>query len=124
MSLSAGKLVVIPISGDQVVLHTFQLDAALEAMKKDYLLVTVVPPSYLKAGSQLKHDLRVRSNRGGVSYKLLTAPSGMTIDPAGVVHWQVPAEAPEEPISVSIQIDDASGLKTVHAFSLTVVQQE
>ena len=43
------------------------------------------------ARSEYRYQLAARSRKGGVKYKLETGPDKMTLSPAGLLTWKVPA---------------------------------
>lgn len=61
----------------------------------------------------------VDANGDELSYSLIDAPEGMTIDPLGVVRWHVPPTAPNE-VNVIIEVADRRGLPTIQEFSLNI----
>jgi hypothetical protein len=61
----AKVIIVLPVSNDRVVLHKFDVDAALEKSGLDYLFVTSQAPRGVKAGAAFTYPLRVKSKHGG-----------------------------------------------------------
>src|SRR5205085_1402894 len=85
---------VLPVTNDQVVLHKFDPDAALEKSGLDYLLVTSQPQTEVKAGATFSYPIKVKSKDKKVSYQLDSGPKGMEVSAEGVVTWAVPADTP------------------------------
>lgn len=54
-----------------------------------------------------------------LSYRLDEAPTGMTIDEAGQIHWSL-AEVTPGTYSIKITVEDTDGGKTTQAFSITL----
>lgn len=87
----AKVIAVLPGGNDQVVLHKFDADAALEQSGLDYFLVTSRPPESVKAGGTFTYPVRVKSKNPKVAFKLDSGPKGMEVSAAGIVTWKVPA---------------------------------
>jgi len=120
MFVPAANLIVTLADGHrQLVLHRFDLMAALNAANIDYLFVSSVPERSAKRANRYMYQIETRSRKGSVTYTLDSAPPGMTLSKTGRLEWQVPADAnPQESIIVSIR--DASGQEAFHAFRIVV----
>jgi hypothetical protein len=115
---TAGQLIaVIDKTNDKLVLHKFDLLAALDRAGVDYLLVTSRPPA-ARPGAPFKYAPEVKSKRGGVAMKLDAGPAGMKVDPDGSVTWDVPKDW-NGTESVILTITDKSGQEIFHTFTLT-----
>ena len=114
---AAKLLVTIPETNDKLVLHRFDLDAALDKAGIDFLFVTSQPPPRAKRGDWFNYRIAVKSKKGGVKYKLETGPDGMHVSDAGLVRWKVPAAEPAE-ADVIIGISDRSGQEVFHTFKV------
>lgn len=117
----AKVIAVLPVSNDRVVLHRFDVDAALESSGLDYLLVTSVAPREVKAGSALTYPVKVKSKHGGVRFRLDSGPKGMAVSEAGVVTWAVPADATGDH-NVILTVRDKSGQEVFHTFAVRVAK--
>lgn len=113
---AANLLITIPATNDALVLRKFDVMGELDRSGIDYLFVTSTPPPSAKRGESYRYPIDVKSKRGGVSFKLESGPEGMTVSPAGVVTWRVPADSGEA--NVIITIKDASGQEVFHTFNL------
>jgi hypothetical protein len=113
---------VLPQSNDRVVLHKFDVNAALEQSGIDYLLVTSRAPREVVRGTTFRYLVAVKSKRGGVTFKLDSAPKGMTVSGEGVVGWPVPADAPEGSQEVILTIRDGGGQEIFHTFTVRVAK--
>jgi hypothetical protein len=118
----AKVIAVLPGSHDQVVLHKFDPEAALEKSGLDYLIVTSRPPRDVKAGSSLTYSIQVKSKQGGVTFKLDLGPKGMEVSPTGVVTWSVPAGKAVGNEEVILTVRDKAGQEVFHTFSVKVVK--
>ena len=118
----AGVLITIPLSGDELVIHKFDPEKALEDSGIDYLFVDSEPPSKAIAGTTFFYPINVRSKRGGVEFKLEGAPDGMKIDGDGLVVWDVPADFKEESLFIIVVITDATGQEIYHNFELEITK--
>jgi Trypsin-like peptidase domain len=118
----ANLIAVLPVSNDQIVLHKFDIDAALEKSSVDYLFVTSQPPESVKAGTTLNYPIVVRAKRKPVAFKLETGPKGMTVSSEGVVTWAAPADAPTANQDAILSVRDAGGQEVFHTFTIRVVK--
>jgi hypothetical protein len=118
---AAKVLVVIPSTNDRLVLYPFDLEAALEESGDDYLYVTSIPPMGARIGTQLSYQIRVKSKKGGVKYKLESGPRGMEVTETGLVSW-TPAFGAKPETDVVIRISDASGQEVSQTFTLAVTR--
>jgi predicted Zn finger-like uncharacterized protein len=114
----ANLIATVPAGNDRLVLHRFDLDAALQKSGVDYLFVTSRPPAAV-AGAKFEYRIKVKSKKGGVKFKLDAGPDGMTVTPDGLVAWAVPAGFDGSP-SVIITVSDKTGQETFHSFTLPV----
>lgn len=115
----AKVIAVLPASNDQVVLHKFDADAALEKSGQNYLFVTSSPPREAKAGATLTYPVKVKAKSAKVTYQLDSGPKGMTVDAAGVVTWEVPATATGTH-DVILSVKDETGQEVFHTFTVRV----
>ena len=116
----ARVIVVLPKTNDEVVLHRFDVDDALEKSGVDYLIVTSAAPSTAKRGAEFRYRITARAKKGGVTYKLESGPSGMRVSPDGMVTWDVPAGLEQKDANVIVTVRDAAGQETFHTFRLKV----
>jgi hypothetical protein len=116
----AKLLITIPTSNDQLVLHRFDIEAALERAGIDYLWVTSRPPARVATGTTFTYRVAVKSRDSNVKYKLEAGPPGMAVSPAGIVTWQVPEKAGDTEVPVIVSIREASGQECFHAFTLNL----
>jgi predicted Zn finger-like uncharacterized protein len=114
----ANLIVTVPPGNDRLVLHRFDLDAALDKSGIDYLFVTSRPPA-AGPGAKFEYRIKVKSKKGGVKFKLDAGPDGMTVSPGGLVTWSVPAGF-SGPAAVIITVSDKTGQETFHSFTLSV----
>ncbi len=117
----AKVIAVLPASNDQVVLHKFDAEEALEKSGEDYLLVTSRPAREAKAGTAFNYVMKVKSKRAGITYKLESGPKGMVVSAEGVVTWPVPADAMGDQ-DVILTVRDKAGAEVFHTFTLTVAK--
>jgi hypothetical protein len=117
---SANLIVTIPDPPDRLVLHRFDALRALEKSEIDYLLITSRPPASVQAGTTLSYPIAARSKKGGLEYQLQSGPKGMTVSPAGLLTWAVPAGVAAGDVDVLVSVHDAAGLERLHRFTLQV----
>ena len=117
----AKVIAVLPGSNDQVVLHQFDVESALEKSGIDYLLVTSQPPRMATAGETLNYPIVVKAKAKEISYRLDLGPKGMQVSKTGVVEWKVPAEAkPGSEEEVIVTVSNDSGQEIFHSFKMQV----
>ncbi|MBI3467959.1 MAG: putative Ig domain-containing protein, partial [Planctomycetes bacterium] len=79
-------------------------------------------PSTVSAGASYRYDVRATDPNGDpLSFTLIAAPGGMTIDGLGRIRWSVPANQPVGDIPVAVQVADPRGLSASQAFQITVL---
>jgi S1-C subfamily serine protease len=113
---TANLLVTIPTTNDALVLRKFDVIDALNKSGIDYLFVSSTPITTAHKGELYRYPLEVKSKRGGVSFKLESGPEGMTISPAGVLTWQIPREATDSTVIVTVR--DSTGQEVFHTFTI------
>jgi hypothetical protein len=118
----AKAIAVLPPSNDQVVLHKFDAEAALDKSEEDYLFVNSRPPREVKAGTTFTYPIKAKSKKGGMTYKVDSGPKEMTVSAEGVVTWAVPAELPASDQDVILTVRDRAGQEVFHSFTLRVVK--
>ena len=118
----AKVIVVLPGSNDQLVLHKFDADAALEKSGLEYLLVSSRPPEGVKAGVTWTYPIKVKSKDPKVTFKLDSGPKGMEVSAMGVVTWKVPADAPPGDNEVILTISNGGGQEMFHTFTVRVAK--
>jgi hypothetical protein len=116
----AKVIVVLPYSNDKLILHRFDMDAALAQATFDYLFVTSTPPTLARKGATLSYTMTAKSKRGSVAYKLINGPTGMTVTPTGQLAWDVPMTLAGNDADVLVAVSDASGQEIFHTFKLNV----
>ena len=117
----AKVIAVLPPSNDQVVLHKFDADAALEKSGLNYLLVTSKAPREAKAGTTFAYPLKVKAKDKKLTYQLDSGPKGMAVSAAGVVTWTVPANTTGDH-DVILTVRDGGGQEVFHTFAVRVVK--
>lgn len=118
----ANVIVVLPPSNDQIVLHKFDADAALEKSGLDYLIVTSRPPREVKPGTTFTYPTKVKSKNAKVTYRVDSGPKGMQVSAAGVVTWTVPESATPGDQEIIMTIADGGGQEVFHTFTLRVAK--
>ncbi len=115
----AKLLVVVPEARDELRLYPADLEAALDAAGRDYLLVTSAPPAHYRKGTAFAYQIEVTARKGPVTFRLATGPKGMTVSAAGAVRWAVPAGFADGRVDVILSIKDATGQEVFHTLTLT-----
>ena len=116
----AKLIITIPSTQDRLILHRFDVDAALEKSDIDYLFV--LPQTLLKAklGTMYSCQLEVKSRKGGVQCHLENGPPGMECSSSGRIIWQVPADFSEPRATVGTRITDATGQECRYTFTIAI----
>jgi hypothetical protein len=114
----ADLVVMIPMTDDRLVLKRLDVEAAPEKSGVDYLLVLSRAPHRAKKGATYRYPMAVRSKKGGVKYKLESAPKGMRVSADGVVTWDVPGDQAENDVDVLITVSDRTGQEVLHSFKV------
>ncbi len=118
----AKVIAVLPPSNDQVVLHKFDADAALEKSGLDYLIVTSRPPAEVKAGTNFTYPIKIKANDKKVTFRLDNGPKGMAVSATGVVTWPAPADASEVKQEVILTVRTETGQEVFHVFTVQVLK--
>jgi S1-C subfamily serine protease len=113
---TANLLITVPTSNDSLILRKFNVIDALDRSGIDYLFVNSTPITGARKGEGYRYPLEVKSKRGGVSFKIESGPEGMSISPTGVLTWQIPRDAADSTVIVTIR--DASGQEIFHTFTI------
>ena len=58
----------------------------------DFLLFTSSPPQSFQKGKAFVYQAATKAKKGPTTFKLASAPRGMTVDATGTVRWDVPAD--------------------------------
>jgi hypothetical protein len=116
---AAHLLVLAPAKGEQLILHRFDPEAALEKSGVDFLVITSQAPPRVKPGGDYVYPMVVKSKKGGVKYKLEAGPQGMAVDNTGKVTWKAPNKEGAA-LDVIISVGDASGQEQLHTFKVAV----
>ena len=84
--------------------------------------ITSAPPTDLAGGVYLYQVAAKDPDGDKLTYSLLKAPQGMTIDPStGLIRWELPKEVQAKTdVPIKISVDDGDGGKALQEFSLTV----
>ena len=85
--------------------------------------ITSTAPSPATIGDLYQYQVTASDENTGatLSYSLVTAPSGMTIDPSsGLVSW-TPTSGAETSVPVTVEVTDSLGQSATQSFSLFVI---
>ena len=115
---AAHAIVTIPGTSDRIEIRRVNIDDVVSNAGFDFLFVESTPPFQALLGKAFSYDVKVKSKKGGVTYKLTTGPPGMEISNAGKLTWPVPASTAETNHQVAVTVSDASGQSQVQAFQL------
>jgi S1-C subfamily serine protease len=116
----AKVLITIPTMTDKLVLHRVDVEQTLQKSGIDYLFVTSRPPAGPRKGDTLTYQLKVKSRKGGVKYRLDSGPKGMEVTKEGLLKWNVPVDFAEAEANVVLSFGDAAGQEIFHTFTLKV----
>ncbi len=110
-----------PDNTGRIVLHRFDPDKAVADAGTNYLVVVSAPPTSVRQGRTFNYPIEAKSLKGNIEYRLERGPEGMAVDAAGKVTWKAPRDFDRPEVEVAIQLKDASGLETSHAFQLAIL---
>jgi hypothetical protein len=116
---AAKVMAVLQPTFDEIELRRLDLEQALSSYPHDYLFVNSSPPGKsVKAGERFQYQMDAKSNKGGLKYKLVSGPRGMTVSQAGLVEWTVAAGNGRQPVVVGISNVEKKEIK--HQFDVVV----
>ena len=105
----AKLLVIVPESRAELRLYPVDMQAALDKSGRDFLLFTSAPPGRFEKGAKFVYQAEVLAKRRPVTFKLESAPPGMTVDDKGKITWAVPEDFAESRVSAILSATDAGG---------------
>jgi hypothetical protein len=108
---AAKVLAVIPASSDRLILYRIDLEKLLEASDPDYLVVTSTAPNGYQLGRTYSYPLEVVSKNGGVKFKLVQGPEGMTVTRDAVISWPVPPNFVRREVVVDVELTDSKSIQ-------------
>lgn len=83
--------------------------------------ITSQPPESALATRELIVQIKAGDPDGDpLHYSLIQAPSGMSVNSSGVLHWLV-ADLPHQMIPVTLQVDDGRGGTAVQSFNIHIM---
>jgi S1-C subfamily serine protease len=115
----ADQLITIPYSNDRLIVQRFNMREAMEKAGIDYFYVTSIPPTTFTPGQTVRYAVQVAAKRGTPTFELSSAPEGMTLTPAGIIEWPVPATFGEDAVSVIVTVKGADGQVLYDSFKMT-----
>lgn len=107
-------------SNKQIVVRHLDLLKAIEPDEAKYLFVVSMPKTSVAPNKLYQYQIDVRSQKRGLTYKLESAPTDMTVSAEGLIQWKVPAKAAGTAFDVMVLIADASGKELFHSFRIAV----
>ena len=115
-------LVTIPLSADRLIVHRFDIEKALEKSAGDYLLVTSLPETSAARGKPYRYQIVAKSSKGGIIYKLESAPKGMTVSAEGKISWAVPSDFKDMDVEVVVNLKNSGGTEAIHNYRIQVAR--
>jgi serine/threonine protein kinase len=97
---------------DRLVSRPLDFDGAFDRLGD---LPVVTSPAYLFAtsGQEFRHQIEVRSKKGGLTFTLPAGTSpALSVTDKGVVIWKVPAKSEGTEVAATVTIRDAAGQET------------
>ncbi len=116
----AKMLITIPMTNDRLVMRSIDVDSMMEKAGVDFLFVASQPPVTARENTLYTYQIKARSNKGGLKYKLESGPKGMKLSPQGLVEWEIPKKNDRNEQEVVIGITDAAGQEVFHTFTIVV----
>src|SRR5262249_8803694 len=100
--------------------YQLDIDKLLAGSQRDYLFVDSTPPATARKGASYDYDIKVRSSKSEVRYRLDSGPQAMSVSDEGKLTWRVPADFDKEEYAVIVGISDKSGREVFHSFTLRI----
>jgi hypothetical protein len=113
-----GFLLFLPPPGNKVIRRPFNFKQFLDSTEKDYLLVKNQAPLQGRAGQSWRYAIDALAKYEPVSFRLETAPEGMTLSHDGVLDWKIPAGI-EGTAKVDVSIRDSRSTTIHHKFNIS-----
>jgi hypothetical protein len=115
------RLLVIPPEKDRVISRKLDLDGAFNRLG-GAPIVTSPLLLWAASGQDFRHQIRARSGKGGLSFRLSDglAPPGLAIAGDGAVTWKVPPKSEGKEVRVAVTVRDASGQETLAVLKILV----
>jgi hypothetical protein len=110
---AADLLAVIPPTNNRLLLRRVRVDALLEGLRDDDLLLVGPRAADVVLGLPFRRALEARSGRGRPEFVLVKGPDGMRLSPAGELNWDEPVGRAGEEAEVEVAIRDAAG-RSIH----------
>ncbi|QDU47915.1 hypothetical protein [Gimesia panareensis] len=110
----------LPESRDEIILHRFDIDAALGKNGNEYLFVTSFPTRYVERGDTYQYQVRFKSHTQSIKYQVTWGPVGMTVTPEGLVQWDVPENSTSDKERIHLLLETPSGDRFLQAFVINV----
>jgi hypothetical protein len=117
---AAHLLVTIPPTNDRLVLRRLDLEAALDQLGGDYLIVAPPPALTASPGQTLEYVIMARSRKGKITCTLVDGPQGMAISPEGKMVWTVPLDLSGSEVKAVVSVADASGQERFVPLSIVI----
>lgn len=105
---------------DSLILRRLDIEEALAESGIDYLIVTSMAPANAQLGVNYEYQMDVKSKKGGVKFRLDSAPDGMVISEGGKISWIPPKDLQEAEQNVIVTIRDSAGQEVFHSFSIEI----
>ncbi len=115
----AKLLIIVPGSRDELRLYPADLEAALDNSGRDFLVFTSTPPAGFQRGQAFTYQAKVHARKKPVTFRLDSAPKGMTVDAKGLIRWTPPANFAAARVDVILAARDAGGQEGFHNLALT-----
>jgi len=98
------------------------MDSEIVVLANSGPQITSTPPTGLANGVYLYQVAAKDPDGDRLTYSLLKAPQGMTIDPStGLIRWELPKEVQgKSDVPIKISVDDGDGGKALQEYSLTL----
>jgi predicted Zn finger-like uncharacterized protein len=100
----AKVLAVVPASKDRVILHRWDVDAALAKAADAAPFVTSRPTRPAVQGQRFSYQIKISAASDELDFRKLEGPPGSAVNPTGLVTWQVPADYPEKEAHFRVSI--------------------
>lgn len=113
-------LIQSPTNSERLIVHHIDTDQLVHDSGADYLYVRSVRPTLAQVGQGFEANVDAKTKAGGMKYQLASGPDGMTVDPNGLIRWNVPHDFSKDQAIAILKLTDRSSRQVFHPFHVTV----
>lgn len=122
-SPSENAVLQIPTQNDRILVHSVDIQNELEVAGVDFLYVA---PQFIPEGVRgkiFRLKIDARSKRGGTRFRIVSGPTGMSVDSSGVITWMIPKDFGPDKQPVALELVDQSKQVISHSISIAIASE-